>query len=79
MTSPLIPPHQDSKDPKFHLKGDGGGYFPTAESALGYKDAVIHQASGYHKDRLRAIKHLLSMMADLRLNENSEQGVMPVA
>jgi len=34
MTSPLIPPHQDSKDPKFHLKGDGGGGISQQLKAL---------------------------------------------
>lgn len=56
----LLPPHQN-KSRNFQKNGDWGGFFPTLKSAEEYANSV--KQTNYHKDRLRALKYLLTNKA----------------
>lgn len=66
--TPPAPGSHDVNDPNWLKKGDGAGYFPTLESAKVYAEGVAN--NDYHKDRLRALTHLVKPLVNANSSGN---------
>lgn len=73
MRQPRLPSHQDL-DSDWYSRGDSGGFFPTAESAEGYKQLIENNV--YHKIRHQCLRSLLSRSTDLLNGDSVESQVI---